>query len=263
MMDPALYAAAGLLVGVLVGLTGIGGGSFMTPILVFAFGQSPTVAVGTDLIFASATKLVATVSLGLARRIDWQVVARLAIGSLPAALVVVAWMSLTRRPSAEIDHMVLRALGVMLVCTGVVLLFQQQIRRLGLRATAATLARAERWQPVATVFAGILLGFAVTLTSVGAGAIGTVLLLYLYPLRLTASRLVATDVAHALPLTLVAGVGHASLGHVNLAILGSLLLGSIPGVLLGSRLAIRLPEAVVRSLIALMLLLSGARILAG
>jgi uncharacterized protein len=263
MADPALYAAAGLVVGVLVGLTGIGGGSIMTPILVFAFGQSPAIAVGTDLIFASATKLVATASLGLSRRIDWLIVARLAAGSLPAALVVVIWMSITHRPAIEIDHLILRALAVMLVCTGGALLFQRRIQRLGLRATAATLARAERWKPLATVAAGVLLGVAVTLTSVGAGAVGTVALLYLYPLRLTASKLVATDVAHALPLTLVAGLGHASLGHVNLAVLGSLLLGSIPGVLIGSRLAVRLPEVVVRSLIAVMLLASGLRIFIG
>jgi uncharacterized membrane protein YfcA len=263
MMSPEVYAAAGLTVGVLIGVTGIGGGSIMTPILVFVFGQSPTVAVGTDLLFASATKVAATISLGLSRRVDWKIMARLAAGSLPAAFLVVGWMWSTHRPAVEVDRLTLHALAVMLVCTGAVLLAYSRIQRLGLRVTTATRARIERWQPAATVVCGVLLGLAVALTSVGAGALGTVALLFLYPLRLTADRLVATDIAHALPLTLVAGLGHAALGHVDWIILGSLLLGSIPGVLIGTRFAIRFPEAVVRSLIAVMLLASGMRMLIG
>ena len=262
MADPLLYMLAGLLVGLLIGLTGIGGGSIMTPILVFGFGQSPSIAVGTDLVLASITKLVATGSLGFSHRIDWQIVGRLALGSLPAAAVVVGWLYLSERAPVEVDHLIMRALSITLLVTGCVLLFQPQIRRLGVRATAATLGRAQRLQPVLTVLAGILLGVAVTMTSVGAGALGTVALLYLYPLRLTPDRLVATDIAHALPLTLIAGVGHAALGHVNVPMLGSLLLGSIPGVLIGTRGRIRLPRGALRVLIAAMLIISGGRMLA-
>lgn len=261
MADPLLYVLAGLLVGLLIGLTGIGGGSIMTPILVFGFGQSPSIAVGTDLVLASITKLAATGSLGFSHRIEWQIVGRLLLGSLPAAAVVVGWLYLSHRSAPETDHLILRALAVTLVVTGGVLLLQPQIRRLGVRATAATLGRAKRLQPALTIFAGIVLGVAVTMTSVGAGALGTVALLYLYPLRLTPDRLVATDIAHALPLTLVAGLGHAALGHVNLPMLGSLLLGSIPGVLIGTRAVIRLPRAALRVLIAALLVISGGRML--
>jgi hypothetical protein len=262
MMNSLIYVAAGLVVGLLIGITGIGGGSIMTPILVFGFGQNPSVAVGTDLAFAATTKLAATASLGYSRRIDWRIVGRLALGSVPAAATVALWLYVSHRRPVEVDRFILRALALTLIGTGSALLFQRQLQRLGLRATAATLGRAERLQPALTVLAGLLLGVTVMLTSVGAGALGIVALLYLYPLRLTPDRLVATDIAQALPLTLVAGVGHAALGHVDLPMLGSLLLGSIPGVLIGTRMVTRVPQAVLRGLIAAMLLISGGRMLA-
>jgi uncharacterized membrane protein YfcA len=262
MAGSLLFVAVGLLVGLLIGMTGIGGGSIMTPILVFGFGQSPSVAVGTDLVFAATTKLAATGSLGYSRRVDWRIVGRLALGSLPASATVASWLYLSHRPPVAVDGFTRQALAVALIGTGSLLFFHRQFQRLGLRATAATLGRAERLQPALTIAAGLLLGAAVALTSVGAGALGIVALLYLYPLRLTPDRLVATDIAQALPLTLVASLGHAALGHVNLPILGSLLLGSIPGVLIGTRTVIRLPQAVLRGLIAAMLVVSGARMLA-
>jgi uncharacterized membrane protein YfcA len=262
MADSLLYVAAGLVVGLLIGITGVGGGSIMTPILVFGFGQSPSVAVGTDLVFSATTKLAATGSLGYSHRIDWRIVGRLALGSVPAAAIVTTWLYLSHRPLVEVDRFVLRALAYTLIGTGSILLFQRQFQQLGLRATAATLGRAERLQPALTILAGLLLGVAVTLTSVGAGALGIVALLYLYPLRLTPDRLVATDIAQALPLTLLASLGHAALGHVNLPMLGGLLLGSIPGVLIGTRTGVRLPQAVLRGLIAAMLVVSGGRMLA-
>ena len=261
MPDILLYAPAGLLVGALVGLTGVGGGSLMTPILVFVFGQAPSVAVGTDLIFAASTKLAATASFGYSRRIDWRVVGRLALGSLPAAVAVLASLWIAEREPAGIDRVIARGLAVMLVLTALGLLFQAPLRRLGLKVTAASLRGTDRWTPALTVVTGVIVGAAVTLTSVGAGALGVVALLYLYPLRLASDRLVATDIAHALPLTLVAGLGHASLGHLNLPVLGYLLLGSIPGVLIASRLTIRLPQPVLRGLIGLALAAVGGRIL--
>jgi uncharacterized protein len=261
MTDPLLYVIAGLLVGGLIGFTGVGGGSLTTPILVIGFGQSPLIAVGTDLVFAVTTKLVATTSFGHKRRVDWRIVGRLALGSLPSATAVILWFWLTPRDEPVVDQVILRALAVMLVMTAVGLLLQTRLQRLSVRLTAVARERAERYKPALTVATGVLLGAAVTLTSVGAGALGVVALLYLYPLRLTADRLIATDIAHALPVTIIAGLGHAALGHVNLPVLGYLLLGSIPGVLLATHATIRLPQAVLRTLIAAMLLLVAARML--
>ncbi len=255
------YVAVGLFVGVMVGFTGVGGGSLMTPILVLGFGQSPTLAVGTDLLFAAATKLAATTSFGYDRRVDWRIVARMAAGSLPAATAVIAWFWITPHAQPVVDHVILRGLGVMLVISAVGLLLQDRLQRFGSRLTVTSLKHAGRYKTALTVLTGVFLGVAVTLTSVGAGALGVVALLYLYPQRLTPVRLVATDIAHALPLTLVAGIGHASLGHVSLPVLGCLLLGSIPAVLITARTAIRLPPVITRTLIAMMLFVVGTRIL--
>lgn len=261
-MEIPLYVAAGLVVGVLVGLTGVGGGSLMTPILVLAFGQSPVVAVGTDLVFSASTKFAATASFGYSRRIDWQIVKRLALGSIPGAALVICWFVATRSaPAGTTNQLVVRCLAVILVVTAAALFLQYPLQRLGLRATAASVERGERWPPALTVLTGLALGMAVTLTSVGAGALGTVALLYLYPLRLGGSRLVATDIAHALPITIIAGAGHGMLGHVNVTVLGYLLLGSVPGVIVASRASIRLPQAVTRGLIAIMLAIVGERLL--
>src|SRR5579863_9603563 len=253
MLNSLLYVAAGLFVGTMVGFTGVGGGSLMTPILVLLFGQSPVVAVGTDLMFSATTKLAATASFGYSRRVDWRIVGRLAVGSLPgaAAVLVVFWL-LRQTPKVE-NHLVLQCLAAMLGLTAVGLLLQTLLHRLGIKVTGAWLARAERFKLPLTIITGLLLGVGVTLTSVGAGALGAVALLYLYPLRLTADRLVATDIAHALPVTLLAAIGHATLGHVNLPILACLLLGSVPGVLIASRVVIRLPAMLTRTLIAIML----------
>ena len=258
--DSVLYVAVGLLVGVTVGLTGVGGGSLMTPILVLLFGQSPVVAVGTDLLFAAATKLVATVSFGYSRRVDWRIVGRLALGSVPGAAAAIAWFWLTREAPGDVNHVIVRALAVMLIVTAVGLLMQRTLQKAQFTLRIASHKLAQQWKPALTVLIGLLLGVAVTFTSVGAGALGTVALLYLYPIRLTADRLVATDIAHALPITIIAGLGHASLGHVNSAVLGYLLLGSIPGVLIASRTTIRLPQAVTRTLIALMLIVVSGRL---
>jgi uncharacterized protein len=259
MGDPLLYVAAGLFVGIMIGLTGVGGGALMTPILVLLFGQSPVVAVGTDLMFSATTKLAATASFGQSRRVDWRIVGRLALGSLPgAAGVLIAFWLLRRTPTMQ-NQLVMHCLAVMLGTTAVGLLLQSLLHRWGIRVTGAWLERAERYKLPLTIVTGFLVGVGVTLTSVGAGALGAVALLYLYPLRLTPDRLVATDIAHALPVTLLAAVGHATLGHVNLSILACLLLGSVPGVLIASRIVIRLPATLTRTLIAIMLVLVSER----
>jgi uncharacterized protein len=253
MSDPVLYVAAGLFVGGMIGLTGVGGGSLMTPILVLIFGQSPAIAVGTDLVFSATTKLAATASFGYSRRVDWRIVGRLALGSIPGASAVIFWFWMTRRTPVVIEHAIAQALAIILAVAAVALLLQHPLRRLGVGLTSVWVQRAERFTLPLTVVTGFLLGFAVTLTSVGAGALGVVALLALYPLRLTGDRLVATDIAHALPVTAVAGASHAMLGHVDLHVLELLLAGSVPGVLLASRATVRLPAPLTNALVAIML----------
>jgi uncharacterized protein len=260
MSSPLLYAFCGLIVGALVGLTGVGGGSLMTPILMLVFGQTPAVAVGTDLMFSASTKLVATASFGFSRRVDWRIVGRLVIGSVPAAAAVIIWFWLNGRPPGVVDQVISRCLAVILALAAVALLMQNPLRRVGLRFTATWLSGAERNKVMLTVIAGALLGFGVTMTSVGAGALGVAALVALYPLRLTSDRLVATDIAHALPITAIAAAGHAVLGHVDLRVLACLLMGSIPGVLLATRASIRLPPQLTRTFIAIMLALVSARL---
>ena len=259
MASPFMYGAAGLLVGLMVGLTGVGGGSLMTPLLILVFGQSPTLAVGTDLCFAAITKVAATASFGYSRRIDWRVVGRLSLGSIPGAAIAIIGFSAAHSPQL-VDHLVSRALALMMGITAVCMFLHRPLRHLGLRLAASS-GHLERRQVVLTVLAGMLIGAAVTLTSVGAGALGTAALIWLYPLRLPPDRLVATDIAHALPVTVIAGVGHAALGHVNLPVLACLLIGSIPGILLASRVVIRLPQPITRAVIAAMLVLAAARVL--
>lgn len=256
-----LYVAAGLFVGTMVGFTGVGGGSLMTPILVLLFGQSPVMAVGTDLMFSATTKLAATASFGYNRRVDWRIVARLATGSIPGAASVILWFWLMRRAPEVQNRVIPDCLAVLLAITAVGLLSQTLLQRLGLKITGAWLEHVERYKFPLTVLTGLLVGIGVTLTSVGAGALGAVALLYLYPLRLSSDRLVATDIAHALPVTFVAALGHAALGHIDLQILACLLLGSVPGVLLASRAVIRIPPMVTRVMIAVMLAVVSERML--
>ena len=247
--------------GLLIGLTGVGGGSLMTPLLVLCFGQSPAVAVGTDLVFSATTKLAVTASSGFSRRVDWRIVGRLALGSVPACAAVVGWLWMTRRTPDALDAVVSRCLAMILAIAALALLLQPWLRNLGLSITAAWLDRAQHHKLTFTAVAGALLGAGVGLTSVGAGALGIVALLALYPLRLTPERLVATDIAHALPITALAAAGHALLGHADLRALACLLVGSIPGALLASRLTIRLPAAFTRTLIAVMLAVVSERLL--
>lgn len=257
---PAAYSLLGLLVGILIGLTGIGGGSILTPLLVTVFGQSPLVSVGTDLAFAAGTKLVVTASHEFRARIDWPIVRRLVVGSLPGALLVILWIRL--RPASVVNAMILDVLGVLLILAAAALLARQRLRAWGLTATTAMLDGVGGYQTAATVAAGAVIGMAVALTSVGAGALGTVALVFLYPLRLSTERLVATDIAQALPLTVLAALGHVTLGHTDWSLVLLLLAGSVPGVLIGSRLAVKIPEVLLRRLLAATLGVSAWRLFA-
>jgi len=247
------HGVAGLLVGAIVGVTGVGGGALMTPLLVMLFGVAPTTAVGTDLLYASITKCFGTAVHHQAGTVDWQVVRRLALGSLPAAALTLAWMHLAHIAQLR-GGFVTVTLGLALVVTALGILFKTQIHSLGTRLRLGDGARFKALQPWLTVACGVLLGAMVTLTSVGAGALGTAMLVYLYPLRLNAGRLVGTDLAHAIPLTLIAGLGHLTLGNVDTTLMLNLLAGSVPGVVAGSWISTRAPVGPLRTVIAFVLL---------
>lgn len=258
-LDPMLVAA-GAGTGALVGLTGVGGGALMTPLLLLVFGVAPISAIGTDLWFAAITKLVAGHVHHRRGAIDWQVARRLWCGSVPACIVTVAWMKLVPVGKETADLLNL-AVGLAVLLTAAAMLFQKQLRAAAQGARAGSAATLQAIEGPATVAAGAVLGTLVTLTSVGAGALGAVFLVYLYPRRLTAARLVATDVVHAIPLAICAGAGHLLVGHVDLNLLGNLLIGSIPAAVAGAMLSGWLPQVAVRRALSAILLLSGVKLL--
>lgn len=272
-VDPG-YVVSGLLVGILVGATGVGGGSLMTPILLLLFTVPATTAVGTDLLFASITKTVGTYVHGVNRSISWRIVGLLSIGSLPSSGVMLYLLHSVIDRKAVASVMTF-ALGIALLVTSAAIfagpwlekrifpkrIGQSLIPRSEEEILEAELASETRPGIAAwTVLTGVVLGALVTLTSVGAGALGVMVLLGLYP-RVRSVKIVGTDIAHAVPLTLVAGVGHASLGGVNFQLLGSLLLGSIPGVVVGSKLAMRLPERRLKQALASILLIVALKLI--
>ena len=256
------FVVAGLLVGFIVGMTGVGGGSLMTPILLY-FGINPATAVGTDLLYASITKASGVWVHHKHRNIDWRVTGWLAAGSVPAALIMVVMLHVLSADAKIINALIKSTLGIALLLTSAAILGKPLLQKLLGRSgvsTATELSMRSGKTIAATVLTGVVLGVIVTLSSIGAGALGTVALFALYPL-LPTSRLVGTDIAHAVPLTLVAGLGHAGLGNLDLHILGFLLLGSLPGIYVGSHLAGRLPDRFLRPALAVMLALVGAKLI--
>jgi uncharacterized protein len=261
-----MYSVSGFAVGLLVGITGVGGGSLMTPLLVFMFGFKPAVAVGTDLLYAAITKTGGVfVHHGKHRSVDWRIVGLLSLGSLPLALatlyVIKHFMTIGKETTGVITY----SLGIALILTAIALI----IRAIVLHNTKteidddhSTIQNAGRFAPAleipVTIFTGAVLGILVTLSSVGAGALGTVALLFLYP-RMTTVKIVGTDLAHAIPLTALAGLGHLSLGNVDLTLLGSLLIGSLPGIWIGSHLSAKIPDHYLRPVLASVLLLIGIK----
>ncbi|MEO5706111.1 MAG: sulfite exporter TauE/SafE family protein [Alteraurantiacibacter sp.] len=254
------YSLAGAFVGFLVGLTGVGGGSLMAPILILLFGFSPAVAVGTDLWFAAITK---TVGGGIHHKLgspDWAIVRRLALGSLPAAVITLVWLGLFNQGRLESDALMV-LLGVALLATAVVMLFKVRITAPARKFHRLPDERTQRRQLIATLLGGAIVGVLVTLTSVGAGALVAVLLALTYPLRLSAKTIVGTDIIHAVPLTLIAAIGHSWLGNVDLWLLVSLLLGSVPGIIVGSLVAGKVNDRLVRYALAAMLVISGVKMI--
>jgi len=254
MINP-LFSLSGFVVGALVGMTGVGGGSLMTPLLILLFGVHPATAVGTDLLYAAATKTGGSLVHGFARSIDWLVVRRLATGSVPATIATLAFLSRLNLDGAGARGFITFVLSFALFLTAFLLVFggplvafyRMRVTALDVRHTATS-----------TVLVGVALGVLVSISSVGAGAIGVVALVVLYP-QLPMSRIVGSDIAHAVPLTLIAGSGHWLIGSVDWQIIGSLLAGSLPGIFIGSYFAVRIPERALKLVLASVLFVVAGR----
>lgn len=257
MIDP-LYSLSGFVVGALVGMTGVGGGALMTPLLILLFGVHPATAVGTDLLYACATKTGGSLVHGFARGIDWPVVRRLAAGSVPATVLTLAALSHVNLNGDVANSLITLLLSFALVLTAVVLVFGEPIVALyRTRRSGQPPVRTTRH----TVVVGALLGILVSISSVGAGAIGVIALVLLYP-HLPMAKIVGSDIAHAVPLTLIAGIGHWTMGSVDWQIIGSLLVGSLPGIFIGSYFAVRVPERALRLVLAVTLFVVAGRMAA-
>ena len=252
-----LYVLSGFAVGFLVGMTGVGGGSLMTPLLILLFHINPTTAVGTDLIYASVTKTGGSLVHGLNRTIDWRIVLRLAMGSLPASLLTLLVFHFLAIDPASMNALITRVLGVALLATALALIFRNKLLA-GYSARVGVLSEGQT--AFFTTLTGVILGVLVTISSVGAGALGVTALILLYP-ELPVIKIAGSDIAHAVPLTLVAGLGHLMSGRIDVGMLESLLSGSIPGIMLSSFFAPRLPDLALRLILAATLAVTGARLL--
>ena len=261
-MHEFAFVFAGFAVGLVVGLTGVGGGSLMTPLLIFFFGVKPHLAIGTDLLFAAFTKLGGTVSLARSKMIDWRIVGQVAAGSIPATLVTLYILNRLGPANPATQAVMTTTLGIALILTAGATFYK------ALRGKAAPTSIAPELLKQATrprhwalpIVFGAVIGTLVTLTSVGAGAIGVIVLMLLYP-ALPLPRIVAADIAHAVPLTLVAGLGHASIGSVDWPLLLKLLAGSLPGIWLGTFLMHKTPDRVIRSLLSVLLAYAGVKLI--
>ncbi len=256
MINP-LYVGSGFAVGFLVGMTGVGGGSLMTPLLILLFKVHPATAVGTDLLYAASTKSMGTLVHATARTVDWKLVGLLAIGSVPATIATILVLSQFNQQSASAEHAITLTLGAVLVITAAFLILGRKIRD---RYAEQLQSLDRRKISLLTILLGLVMGVLVTTTSVGAGAIGVTVLLLLHP-KMPAGNVVGSDIAHAVPLTLLAGAGHWYLGSINWALLSTLLIGSLPGIVLGSLVATRAGETLVRVALASVLILVGVRLL--
>jgi uncharacterized membrane protein YfcA len=256
MINP-LYALSGLGVGTLVGMTGVGGGSLMTPLLVLLFGIHPVTAVGTDLLYAAATKTAGALVHGASGTVAWRVVGLLAAGSLPATLISLSLLVRLGAPGDSVSHLIAVTLGLMLVLTAASLVFRRQLMAW---AQDKSHQASPRNAALLTIATGFVLGALVSISSVGAGAIGVTVLIVLYP-ALPTARIVGTDIAHAVPLTLVAGIGHWWIGSIDWPLFTALITGSIPGIIFGSLLATRVPERVMRPILAAVLLVVAVKLL--
>jgi uncharacterized membrane protein YfcA len=251
------YVISGFAVGMLVGLTGVGGGSLMTPLLTLLFGVSPTVAVGTDLAFASVTKAAGTLTHRLRGTVDWRIVRLLCCGALPAAVTAAIALKHFGALNKEIALIIRYSIAISVLLTVIAILFKSRMLNwLNAHPEKQLQGKSLAW---ATVISGAVLGTLVTISSIGAGAIGATLLVMLYP-RLSAAEIAGTDIAYAVPLTAIAAIGHWWLGSINWILLGTLLLGSLPGITIGSMAARAVPEKLLRGILAATLALVAAKL---
>ena len=252
------FTIAGLVVGFIVGMTGVGGGSLMTPILLW-FGINPATAVGTDLLYAAITKASGVWVHARNKNIDWKITGWLSLGSVPAAALTLWFLSTLHADTSALNAIIKQGLAVVLILTALAILFKSRLQAFASKHAGDHYHLSDRSLNLLTVITGVVLGVMVTLTSIGAGALGTVALFLLYPLMPT-RRLVGTEIAHAVPLTLVAGLGHAGLGNLDWGVLGYLLLGSLPGIFFGSHLSGRVSDNLLRPFLAIMLMVIGFKL---
>lgn len=256
-MELLLHILAGATVGFAIGLTGVGGGSLMTPLLL-VFGYSPPIAIGTDLLYAAITKAGGAVSHHRRANVSWPIVARLAAGSIPVSIVL-HWLFLDSsfQQSPSFESILTTSLGVMLITTAIILFFRDKLRKSAIEEKPrAIMQTIHNNRPLVTWMMGLLLGVCVTLSSVGAGAFGAAILLTIYS-STPAARIIGTDIAHAVPLTFIAGLGYLFAGFVDMTLLISLLIGSLPAISLGSRVSSQVPERLLQRILTLILLTLG------
>lgn len=250
-----VFVLLGLIVGILIGMTGVGGGSVMTPLLIYGLGVSPIIAVGTDLMFAAITKLFGTAFHHKYGSVNWKIVGLLSSGSIPASLLALFFFNYLEEANSGFESMITTTLGIALIFTSFTLLFKNKLMKFN---SSFQISGTPVVNSIKTIIVGFVLGALVTITSVGGGALGIVALYLIYP-HLTGKNLVGTDIAHATLLTLIASIGHLSLGHINFHMLAYLMMGSLPGVYIGTRISTALSESTIRSGLACMLLVVGLR----
>ncbi|HIF50862.1 MAG TPA: sulfite exporter TauE/SafE family protein [Thiotrichaceae bacterium] len=254
------FSIIGFGVGFIIGMTGVGGGSLMTPILVLGFNIQPAVAVGTDLLYAAITKSGGVLVHYKHGNIQWKILNLLFMGSIPASLCSIFIIRKLDHAGINYDNLIMTTLSVSLILTGLFLISRNKLHKLSTNEKYASIKLLHRKlrKPI-TIFAGALIGTLVTISSVGAGVIGAAFLFFLYP-RYKAIKIVATDLAHAIPITAIAGIGHAHIGTVDYFLLGSLIIGSLPGIYFGSHFGTLLPDKYMRPILACMLLAIGIRL---
>ncbi|MCO8097837.1 sulfite exporter TauE/SafE family protein [Acinetobacter lwoffii] len=266
MFGPIEFILAGVLVGFCVGVTGVGGGSLMTPILISLFRIEPHIAIGTDLLYAAISKFCGSFVHAKKMNIVWPIVIWLAVGSIPASFATHWVLDNYLSQSTHYKAVLTMVLGFMLTITGLSILFRTQIenlfnkyRKQELPDMTQDLEKVKlqaKEKRVAIIIMGIILGIFVTLSSVGAGAFGIMALVVMFP-NLPMIRIIGSDVVHAVLLTLVAGLGHMSSGNVDFMLLMWLLVGSIPAIIVGTLLSSRMPEKLIRKILGITLFALG------
>ena len=267
MVEAINFILAGMLVGFCVGITGVGGGSLMTPILISVFKIEPHIAIGTDLLYAAISKFAGSMVHAKKMNIVWPIVIWLAVGSIPASFATTWVLEHYLSQSTHYKATLTMVLGVMLTLTGISIVFRTQIERFfekyrkansEVEMDPAVIAKQKR--PL-IIFMGIILGVFVTLSSVGAGAFGIMALVLMFP-NLPMIRIIGSDVVHAVLLTLVAGLGHMSAGNVDFELLMWLLVGSIPAIIVGTLVSSKMPEKLIRKILGITLCLLGINFVA-